>query len=91
MTTRADDLEIVPSMDTNSCVMGIERFIAPRETPSVIWSDNGKSFVGSAKELISYIENWNRHASVLLAHKSLVWKLTQSSSSLRCVGKGVRG
>ena len=74
MTTRAVHLEAVPSMDTSSCVMGIERFIARRGTPSVIWSDNGTNFVGSAKELILSIENCNRHAPVLLAQKGLAWK-----------------
>ena len=36
----SEKLEVVPSMDTSSCVMEIERFIARRGTPSVIWSDN---------------------------------------------------
>ena len=36
LTTRAVHLEIVPSLDTSSCVMGIERFIARRGTPSTI-------------------------------------------------------
>ena len=45
LTTRAVHLEIVPSLDTSSCVMGIERFIARRGTPSTIWSDNGTNFV----------------------------------------------
>ena len=66
-------------MGTSSSVMGIERFIARRGTPSVIWSDNG-NFVGSAKELISRIENWNRHAPVLLAHKGLASKLNPPSA-----------
>ena len=80
MTTRAVHLEIVPSMDASSCVIGIERFIARRGTPSVIWSDNGTNFVASAKELISCIENWNRHAPVLRAHKGLAWKLNSPSA-----------
>ena len=49
MTARAVHIEIVSSMDTSSCVMGIERFIARRGSPSVIWSDNGTNFVGTKK------------------------------------------
>ena len=36
LTTRAVHFEVVPSMDTSSCVMGIERFTARRGTPSVL-------------------------------------------------------
>ena len=58
MTTRAVHIEIVSSMDTSSCVMGIERFIARRGTPSVIWSDNGTNFVGAEKELLNCFQSW---------------------------------
>ena len=61
--------------------MGVQRFIARRGTPSVIWSDNGTIFVGSAKELIFCMENWNRHAPVQLALKMLAWKFNQSSDA----------
>ena len=36
LTTRAIHIELVPSMDTSSCVMAIERFISRRGTPSII-------------------------------------------------------
>ena len=36
LTTRAVHFEVVPSMDTSSCVMGIERFVYRRGIPSVI-------------------------------------------------------
>ena len=35
LTTRAVHFEVVPSMDTSSCVMGIERFAARRGVPSI--------------------------------------------------------
>ena len=41
------------------------------ENYGVIWSYKGTKFVGLAKELISCIENWNYHASVLIAQKVL--------------------
>ena len=71
MTLRVIHLEVVPSMDTSSCVMGIERFISRRGTPPVIWSDNGTSFVASTKKLISCMESCHRHAPVLPAQKGL--------------------
>ena len=64
LTTRAIHIELVPSMDTSSCVMAIERFISRRGTPSIIWSDNGTNFVGAEKELFLCIKNcrWYRKA-----------------------------
>ena len=50
LTTRAVHLEIGPPLDTSSCVMAIERFIARRGIPSTIWSDNGTNFVDAKKE-----------------------------------------
>ena len=74
LTTRTVHLEVVPSLDTNSCVMGILRFAARRGTPSVIWSDNGTGFVGSATELIENIRKWNEQVPELLVHKKITWK-----------------
>ena len=47
LTTRAIHLEVVASIDTSSCVMAIERFIARRAMPKTLWSDNGTYFVGA--------------------------------------------
>ena len=74
LTTRAVHLEIVPSLDTSSCVMGIERFVARRGTPSTIWSDNGTNFVGAEKELLACIKSWNGMAPTIFAHKGVTWK-----------------
>ena len=74
LTTRAIDIELVPSMDTRSCVMAIERFIFRRGTPSIIWSDNGTNFVGAEKELLLCIKNWNAEAPLSLVHKGIKWK-----------------
>ena len=71
MTTRAVLIEIVSSMDTSSCVMGIKRFIARRGTPSVIWSDSGTNFVVAEKELLNCIQSWNRQAPPVLAKKGI--------------------
>ena len=75
LTTRAVHLEIVPFLDTSSCVMGIERFIARRGTPSTIWSNNGTNFVGAEKELLACIKSWNGIAPTIFAHKGVTWKI----------------
>ena len=74
LTTRAVHLEIVPSLDTSSCVMGIERFAARRGTPSTIWSDNGTNFVGAEKELLACIKSWNGMAPTIFPQKGVTWK-----------------
>lgn len=51
LTTRALHLEIVPSLDTNSCILAIIYFMSIRGVPKKIFSDNGTNFVGAEREL----------------------------------------
>ena len=60
LATRAINFEVVPSMDTSSGVMGIERFAARRTVPLVFWSDNGTKFIASEKELLQIVSAWNQ-------------------------------
>ena len=60
LTPRAVHFEVVPSIDTSSCVMGIERFAARRGTPLVLWLDKGNNFIASDKELLQNVRNWNQ-------------------------------
>ena len=81
LTTRAVHFEVVPSMDTSSCVMGIERFAARRVIPSVLWSDNGTNFVASEKELLQNISSWNQQfLSETLVKKRILWKFNPPSA-----------
>ena len=49
LTTRAVHIEVVPPLDTSSCVMGVERFIARRDTLTTIMSDNGTNLLALRK------------------------------------------
>ena len=81
LTTRAVHFEVVPSMGTSSCVMGIERFVSRRGTPSVIWSDNGTNFVATEKELLQNVLKWN-HQSIAesMVKKGVNWKFNPPSA-----------
>ena len=81
LMTRAVHFEVVPSMDTSSGVIGIERVCARRGIPSVMWSDNVTNFVASEKELLSNINNWNQHtARDSLVKKGIKWKFNPPSA-----------
>ena len=60
LKTRAFHVDVVPSMDTSRCVMGIETFRARLGVPSVVLSDNRTNFVPSATELLFNINKWNQ-------------------------------
>ena len=74
LTIKAVHLEVAPSLDTSSCIMGTERFIARRGKPSTIWSDNGSNFIGAEKELLACIKSWNGIAPTIFAHTVVAWK-----------------
>ena len=51
MSTRAVHLEIAHSLNTQSCLQTLQRFISRRGSPRDVYSDNGSNFVGAAREL----------------------------------------
>ena len=59
-TVRAVHTEIVPKLDTDSCLNAIMRFIARRGKPIKMISDNGTNFVGADREFKDYIAIWNK-------------------------------
>ena len=60
LTTRAIHLEVAYTLDTNSFINALQRFIARRGQPSEIRSDNGSNFVGMHRELDKAIMEWNQ-------------------------------
>ena len=81
LLTRAVHVEIVTSMDTSSCVMGVERFVSRRGTPAMILSDNGTNFIGAEKELRESVKKWNIvNIAAELAHKGIKWRFNPPSA-----------
>ena len=60
LTTRAVHIEVAQSLDTESCLAAVTRLIARRGYPSTIISDNGTNFVGAAKELKAFMDEWDK-------------------------------
>ena len=75
LTMRAVHIEVVPKLDTDSCLNAIMRFIARRGKPSTIISDNGTNFVGAGKEFAEYVAAWNKEGiEEHLAQRGIRWK-----------------
>lgn len=51
MTSRAIHLEVAHSLNTSSCIMAVQNFIAHRGQPRQMHSDNGSNFHGADNEL----------------------------------------
>ena len=81
LTTRAVHVEIVTSMDTSSCVMGVERLVLRRCTPAMIWSHNCTIFIGHEKELRESIGKWKVvNIADELAHQGIKWRFNPTSA-----------
>ena len=73
-TIRAIHIEIASSLDTDSFINAMRRFVARRGNPEEIRSDNGSNFVSGEKELRKCIKDWNQtkiHQTLLL--KNIKW------------------
>ena len=59
LVTRAVHLEVAHSLDSNSFLMALHRFMARRGKPQKIFSDNGSNFVAAERELAEEIQAIN--------------------------------
>ena len=75
LTMRAVHIEVVPKLDTDSCLNAIMRFIARRGKPNAIISDNGTNFVGAEREFADYVAAWNKEGiEKHLIQRGIRWK-----------------
>ena len=82
LNIRAVHLEVAHSLDTDSCVNAIRRFLARRGNVTHIQSDNGTNFVGAERELREEIERWDQDAIVdTMAKKNIRWVFNPPSAS----------
>ena len=82
LTIRAVHIEIAHSLDTDSFVNSLRRFIARRGPPQEIRSDNGTNFVAGEREIRDAVRSWNQQTihDTLLA-KNVKWRFNPPSGS----------
>ena len=82
MTTRAVHLEIACSLDTDSFINVLRRFICRRGQPEVIRSDNGTNFLGAERELREAVMKLDQDKiAERLRQKEIVWKFNPPAAS----------
>ena len=75
LAIRPIHIEISHSLDTDSFILALRRFLARRGQIKEIRSDNGTNFTSGEKELSEVINNWNQdkiHGHLLQKH--ITWK-----------------
>ena len=82
MTVCAIHLEIVHTLDTDSFLNALRRFIARRGEPKQIRSDNGGNFVKGQKDLQEAIRQWNQEKiHVFLLQENIKWVFNPPAGS----------
>lgn len=70
LTIRTVHLDVLTSIDADSFLMALRRFIARRETPAELYSDQGTNFKASDKELQEAFTTMSADLQLLLGlHK----------------------
>ncbi|XP_035986832.1 uncharacterized protein LOC118560169 [Fundulus heteroclitus] len=82
LAIRAIHLEVLSSLDTDSFINGLRRFIARRGQVLEIRSDNGTNFVGAERELRKAIEKLNHKLiNDVLLQKNVKWVFNPPAAS----------
>ena len=82
LSIRAIHLKVSQSLDTDSFINAMWRFIARRGQPEEVRSDNGGNFVRGEKELQEEIEGWNQHKiGEFLLQQNVKWTFNPPDGS----------
>ncbi len=82
LTLRAVHIEIASSLDTDSCIHALRRFISRRGQVQTIRSDNGTNFIGAERELRKAIQSLNSdRIQTTLLEKGVRWIFNPPTAS----------
>lgn len=74
LTIRAEHLEVVHSLSTESCIMALRRFVYRRGPPREFYTDNGTCFQGASRELKEEMERRNEALALTFTSVETSWK-----------------
>lgn len=80
LTTRAVHFDLLPSIEVDSYLMALRRFIARRGTPAEVYSDQGTKFKAGKKELREAFANMNPELQRLLANQKIAFHFNPPAS-----------
>lgn len=82
MASRAVHLEIAYSLDTDSCIHALRRFICRRGQVLSLRSDNGTNFIGAERELREALNALNQDKiQTAMLHKGIKWYFNPPAGS----------
>ncbi|XP_046558819.1 uncharacterized protein LOC124267876 [Haliotis rubra] len=82
LTTRAVHIEKLDSMNTDSFIDALRRFVIRRGKPEKIRTDNGSNFKGACRELKEAIQAWNlKQIDDFLTRKDIQWEFNPPTAS----------
>lgn len=74
LNVRAVHIEVAQTLNTDSCINAIRRFVARRSPIKVMRSDNGTNFVRAERELREAVQNLNNtQIQTTLLSKGICW------------------
>ena len=82
LTTRAVHIKVSFTLDTDSFINALQRFVARGGQPKIIHSDNGTNFVGANKELRKTVQELKEDKiNKTLAEKNIQWIFNPPAAS----------
>ncbi|XP_068729037.1 uncharacterized protein [Montipora capricornis] len=82
LTLRATHIEVAESLETDSFISALRRFISRRGKPRVIISDNGTNLCGGERELREAVDSWNQQKiNSFLHQRNIDWKFNPPGAS----------
>ena len=82
LASRAVHLEVLETMETDSFINALRRFLARRGPVKLIWCDNGSNFVGAERVLREALSGLDQDAIVgTLAKQQIEWRFTPPHAS----------